>query len=70
MQSMLLWGRLTTVRSVACPATSHTATPARSPSQVDQAAREKAWWEPGQGAMCTAVSREGLPRAKATTEPL
>jgi hypothetical protein len=50
-------------------ATGRAAAPARSLLRKDLAAQEGAWWEPGQGAMRVAVSREGLPRPKATTRP-
>jgi hypothetical protein len=59
----------TVVMSAARSATGCAAAPARSLFQKDRAAQEGAWWEHGQGAVRVAISREGLPRARATTRP-
>jgi hypothetical protein len=53
------------VTSVARLATGRTAAPARSILREDRAAKGKARWEPSQGAVHTAASREGLPRDEA-----
>jgi hypothetical protein len=55
--------------SAARLANGRTAAPAKSLLQKDRAAQEGSWWEPGQGAACVAVPREGLPRPKAATRP-
>jgi hypothetical protein len=64
-----LWGQSLVVTSVASPATGNAIVPARSPSREEPTAREKAWWEPGLGALRTMATREGLPGAEATTTP-
>jgi hypothetical protein len=56
------------ITSAARLATGHAIALARSLSWKDRAVEEEAWWEPGQGAMCIAVSREGLPRTKAAAQ--
>jgi hypothetical protein len=42
---------------------------ARSFTQEDRTVEEKAWWEPDQGAACTAASQEWLPGAEAAIQP-
>jgi hypothetical protein len=53
--------------SAARLATGRAAASARSLLSKDRVAHARAWWEPGQGVTHVAVSREGLPRPKATT---
>jgi hypothetical protein len=60
-------GQPMVVTSVASPATGHATVPTRPPSQEDPVVGEKAWWEPGLGAVRTAATREGLLGVEATT---